>query len=276
MKIIISHDIDHLYPSDHVFRDFIFPKLWIRSFIELYQRNIGVKTCFHRLISLFDKRLNRIPEIIEFDILHNIRSVFFFGMDNILGMSYKKNIAIPWINLVLEKGFDAGVHGVEIENAIKMKKEFDDFQKITSINSFGIRTHYVRYNENTFDKMADLHYAFDTSEFNKRQIELKPPYKIGNMWEFPLHIMDGYILTGSLATAKEKTVAALEKGKETGLKYFTFLFHDYLFNENTYPKHKAYYEWFVNYCITHNLGFVSYKEAIAELDKKIASSRYGK
>ena len=90
MKIIISHDVDHLYPSDHVFRDLIFPKLWLRSFIFFLQRKIGFKTFVYRLFSIFDKRLHRIPEIINFDKENGIPSTFFFGMDNILGMSYKR------------------------------------------------------------------------------------------------------------------------------------------------------------------------------------------
>ena len=50
------------------------------------------------------------------------------------------------------------------------------------------------------------------------------------------------------------------------LEYFTFLFHDYFYNEKTYPEHKAYYEWFVNYCRNQQLVFTSYREAINELE----------
>jgi hypothetical protein len=267
LKVIISHDVDHIYPSDHIFKDLIFPKLWVRSIIELVQGKISFQTCYYRLISIFAKRLNRIPEIIEFDRKYNIPSTFFFGMDNLHGMSYKKSTAAPWIKFVLEKGFDAGVHGVEFENINKMQNEFNDFQAISNLSSFGIRIHYIRYKDNTFNKMADIGYFFDTSEFNKREIELKPSYKIGNMWEFPLHIMDGYVMKDKLETAKEQTIETLDKAINKGLEYFTFLFHDYMFNEKTYPEQKAYYEWFVDYCISQNLEFISYREAIDELER---------
>ena len=266
MKIILSHDVDHLYPFEHFYKDLIFPKLWIRSIIELVKGKINFQTFYYRLISIFDKRLNRIPEIIEFDKKNNIPSIFFFGMDNILGMSYKKNNAEPWVKFVLENGFDAGVHGVEFENVKKMKNEFYDFQEISNLNSFGIRTHYVRYNDVTFQKMSYIGYLFDSSEFNKTSIELKPPYKIGNMWEFPLYIMEEFVMKDKLEAAKEKTINALVEARNRGLKYFTFLFHDYQFNEKTYPKQKAYYEWFVNYCKNQHLEFISYKTAIDELE----------
>jgi hypothetical protein len=148
-----------------------------------------------------------------------------------------------------------------------MQNEIHDFQSISNLNSIGIRTHYIRYDENTFNKMADMGYSFDTSEFNKREIELKPPYKIRNMWEFPLYIMDEYVLKVKLEAAKEQTIETLDKARKKGLEYFTYLFHDYWFNEKTYPEQKSYYEWFVDYCISQNLEFISYKEAIDELER---------
>lgn len=262
MQIIVSHDVDHLYPSDHFFNDLIFPKLWIRSFIQLCKGQISFSSFWYRLISVFDKRLNRIPEIIEFDKNHGVKSTFFFGMDNILGLSYKKEKAETWIRYVLENGFDAGVHGIEISDFEKMKQEYNDFKKISGLTLFGIRTHYVRYDEQTFSKMEKIGYIFDTSEFNKNKIELKPDYQIGKMREFPLHIMDGYIIHNDLEKAKKITIETLNEAKEKNIKYFTFLFHDYMYNDKTYPIDKAFYEWFVLYCIENNYAFISYKDAI--------------
>ena len=156
MKIIVSHDVDHLYPSDHIFRDLIFPKLWVRSSIEMLQGKIDFKTWFYRIISIFEYRMNRIPEIIEFDKKNEIPSTFFFGMDNLLGMSYKKEAAKPWIYFVKDKGFDVGVHGVDIDNVEKMEKEYKSISEISGMLNFGIRTHYVRYNETTFKKMVEF------------------------------------------------------------------------------------------------------------------------
>lgn len=200
------------------------------------------------------------------DKKYKVPSVFFFGMDNILGMSYKKDKVKFWIKYVQDQGFDVGVHGVEFKNIEKMKREFYEFQAISNLSSFGIRTHYIRYDENTFNKMASIGYLFDTSEFNKREIELKPPYKIKDMWEFPLYIMDGYIMKDKLITGQKNTIEALDNALIKGFKYFTFLFHDYLFNEKTYPAYKSYYKWFLDYCSSNNFIIISYREAIAELE----------
>ena len=262
MKIIISHDVDHLYPKDHFFKDLIFPKLWIRSFGEFLKQEISFQTFLWRLVSVFDRRLNRIPELILYDKQKGIKSTFFFGMDQLLGMSYRRSDARKWIKYVMENGMEAGVHGVEIDDEEKMKEEYRAFQSLSGLDKFGIRTHYVRYNDTTFHKMSSIGYLFDTSEFNKQNIELKAPYRIGEMWEFPLYLMDGYVMKNDIEKAQKVTMEALKEAKEHDIQYFTFLFHDYMFNDRTYKKDKAYYEWFVQYCVENDFEFVSYRDAI--------------
>jgi hypothetical protein len=266
LKIIVSHDVDHLYPSDHILKDLIFPKLWIRSTRDLIRNKISFSTWWFRLTSIFSNRLHMIPEMIEFDKTHSIPSTFFFGMGNCLGMSYSRSKVFPWIRFVISKGFEAGVHGAEFKDYDIMLNEFSLFKEHSGLPKFGIRMHYIRYDSETFRKLSRIGYLFDTSEFNKIKTELKDPYKCGSMWEFPLHIMDGYIIKNNLASAKLETEVILNEGIKKGLKYFTLLFHDYLFNERSYPSHKAYYEWLIHHCERQNLEFISYSEAINELE----------
>lgn len=267
MKIIVSHDVDHLYPSDHIAHDLIFPKLWIRSLFQMMSGRISQRVFMCRLKSIFDDRLCRIPEIIAFDISKGVKSTFYFGMANILGMSYAQKKTPFWINYVKNNNLDVGVHGVEIDDIQYMKREYEDFLRISGLSTFGIRTHYVRYNTTTFAKMNHIGYLYDTSEFDKKKVDLKKPYKIGNMWEFPLYIMDGYIMNNNLCEAKKKTIQVLEQAENEGINYFTFLFHDYMFNDRTYPLDKEYYEWFIEYCIEKQYQFVSYLTAVTELEK---------
>lgn len=266
MKVIISHDVDHLYPSDHVFRDLIFPKLWLRSLWHVFTKRITFKTCCYRFISIFGRRLHQLPEIMSFDKAHRIPSVFFFGMANGLGMSYRQTKTDQWIQKVLQNGFDAGVHGIDFQDIKNMKWEHDCFQKISKLPAFGIRMHYVRYDNTTFQNLSDCGYLFDSTEFNKKEIEVKAPYKVNNMWEFPLHVMDGYVMFDNLSEAQHQTITALQNAENKGVSYFTFLFHDYMFNPKTYPNDKQFYEWFVNYCQQNNYEFISYREAIIELE----------
>lgn len=265
MKVIISHDVDHLYPSDHV-RDLIFPKIWVRSFIELLKRSITIKTFFYRLLYIFDKRMNRIPEICKYDKNNGVKSTFFFGMASALGMSYKKEKAIPWIQYVIGNGFDAGVHGCDYQIFEKMKKEHDSFFELTAIQDYGIRNHYVRYDDDTFNKMNRIGYLFDTSEFNKEYLVYKDPYRVGSMWEFPLAIMDGYVIHHNLEETKILVGDFVKQTKADGGKYLTLLFHDSYFNKDCYPEEYEFYVWFVNFVKSLGCEFISYKEAIKELE----------
>ena len=77
----------------------------------------------------------------------------------------------------------------EFENFEKINAEYTLFKSISKQATFGTRMHYIRKNEQTFSNMAKAGYCFDSSEMS-----FKAPYKIGQMWEFPFQIMDGYII----------------------------------------------------------------------------------
>lgn len=267
MKIIISHDVDHLDATDHVTKDLILPKLWVRSFLHLCTGKISLRTFLYRLTVLLHNRMNRTEEVMVFDRAHGIPSVFFFGMDNVLGMSYSQRKAKPVIEKVLAAGFDAGVHGADYQSADGICREHDDFAALSGTASFGIRNHYVRFDGETFEKMARAGYLYDSTWFNKQELEFRAPYKVGPMWEFPLHIMDGYIcFPGRLEEGIAHTRAAIARAEAEGMPYCTILFHDYQFDERFDPQQKRWYEETVRYCEAQGYEFISYRDAIKELE----------
>ena len=270
MKIIISHDVDHLNATDHLFHDLILPKLWVRSFLHLCQRKISFGTFIYRLTVLLHNRMNRIEELMAFDRSHGIPSVFFFGMARALGMSYSQKKAEPMIRRVLENGFDVGVHGADYQNLPNIQREHDDFSTISGVKSFGIRNHYVRFDEETFSKMEQAGYLYDTTWFNKQELELRAPYRVGAMWEFPLHIMDGYIChPGKWEEGLRDTIQAIEQAEKKGMPYCTILFHDYQFDKRFDPQRKQWYEETVRWIEAQGYEFISYRDAIRELEEAI-------
>jgi hypothetical protein len=266
MKIIISHDVDHLYNTDHL-KDLILTKLWIRSSLDLFRGRITTQEWSLRLLSIFKKKMNRIDEIMQFDIEHGVPSTFFFGMASGLGMSYSKSKALPCIRHVRGQGFDTGVHGIAYEDMDLIQREYDDFKELMHIDKFGIRMHYVRYDDDTFGKLAQAGYLFDSSEFDKKQgYMVKNPYKINGMWEFPLGLMDSY-LPYRLVDAKRITLEVLEKAANEQLDYLTVLFHDPYFDD-AYSIYKQWYIWLIETLATWNFEFVSFRKAIDELNKE--------
>lgn len=268
MKIIISHDVDHLYVSEHYLKDLIIPKLLVRSLLHVFTGKISIKTFSSRVLMIFNNRMNRLDEIMEFDKQEGIPSIFFFGMANGLGMSYSKKKVLPMIERVARNGFDIGVHGVEFENIIGIKQEHDAFAKISNMSEFGIRNHYVRFEDKTFNMLEKVGYTFDSTWFDKEKLNIKGPYKVGNMWEFPLHIMDGYICKpGLLKKGISDTIRAIRLAEEKEVPYCTILFHDYQFDDNTYPDMKKWYLETVKYIKENRYEFISYKDAVAELEE---------
>lgn len=268
MKIIISHDVDHLYVSDHWFKDLFIEKLWARSLIQLIKKEIDTETFLYRLFLPFHNRMHRIDELMNYDRSHHIPSVFFFGMANGLGMSYHKSQASPIIKKVFNQSFDVGVHGINYQNTEAIRKEHDDFRNISGLKDFGIRNHYVKFNENTFTKQSEAGYLFDSTWFDKEQKEFREPYKVKGMWEFPLHIMDVYSCKeGKLKDSITETKKRLRKLEQQGISYCTILFHDTNFNERYSPQLKRWYMEVVEYCEKSGYEFISYRKAIEELER---------
>ena len=268
IKVIVSHDVDHLFARDHWFRDLIYPKMWVRNTLQLMKKEISLREWWMRNTSCFRKNRNNLDTLMDFDREHGIPSTFFFGMNQGLGMSYKPEEAKPMILKVHERGFDVGVHGIEYQNFEGMKKEYDTFCDTVGFAPCGIRMHYVRFDDTTFEKLSRIGYTFDTTEFDKsKNGTRKAPYKVGMMWEFPLSIMDGY-LPQSFEEAKKETLKILEQCKELKLQYLTVLFHDYYFCED-YKDMRKWYEWLMGFFMNlDEYSFTSYNEVIGALMKE--------
>lgn len=263
MKVIISHDVDHLFRDDH-YCDLIYPKLWVRSTLELLKKEYGVKEWLHRMANPFHTIRHHIFEVMELDQKYGVPSTFFFGMRNGLGMSYSVDKAADIIREVDKRGFDVGVHGIEYESSKGILEEYEEFSKIINRTDFGIRMHYVRFDERTFEKLYKCGYMFDTTEFDKNKGYLmRNPYRIGTMWEFPLVIMDGY-LPLNYEKKIQRTKELIKEAEERGIQYLTILFHDYQFCDG-YATERDWYRWIVDY-LSKKYKFVSYRDAIRELE----------
>lgn len=266
MQVIVSHDVDHLFAKDHWFRDMIYPKMWIRTTVELIRHRITVREWWLRNTSCFRINRHHIDELMDFDEMHGVPSAFFFGMRSGLGMSYKPEEAKSVIQRVHKRGFATGVHGVEYQELDGMQQEYDKFVRLVGYDPCGIRMHYVRYDNTTFEKLNTVGYTFDTTEFDKADCGTrKAPYKVGNMWEFPLTIMDGY-LPQTFEDAQKKTLEILNLCKTERLQYISILFHDYQFCDD-YIDIRKWYVWLIEFVEkSEDLEFISYSEAIGQLE----------
>jgi peptidoglycan/xylan/chitin deacetylase (PgdA/CDA1 family) len=254
MKIIISHDVDHITVWEHK-RDLIVPKFLVRNMIELMSGAISGKECCLRFTGLFKNKWHNIKELIDFDGKESIPSTFFVAVDNALGLYYSLKDAEFWIRKILQKKLDVGLHGIAFDNFKDIKNEYNIFKKISKLDNFGIRMHYLRNNKNTLEYLNKAGYIFDSTLF-----EFQNPFKVGNLWEFPLYIMDSYLF-------QKNSKRKIEEAHKKKQNYFTILFHSRSFN-NSFSSWKNWYIWVIDYLKNNGFEFISYRKAIQELENK--------
>jgi len=263
MKVIISHDIDHITVKEHL-TDAIIPKFIIRNNIELFTGKISFKEFNLRLKNIFKNKWNNILEIIDYNEKQNIPGTFFIGVNNGVGLNYNLDLSEKWIAKILERGVDCGVHGIAYDNFDQVKKEYDTFKSISGLNNFGIRMHYLRNDNKTFQNLANAGYIFDSTDYG-----IKKHYKIESMYEFPLHIMEGYELEAgkkwqskSTKQAVESTIKKIKNAEKNEIEYLTILFHDRYFDDS-FISWKNWYKEIIEYCKSQGFEFINYRNAIS-------------
>lgn len=269
MKVIVSHDIDHLTVSEH-FRDRIIPKFLIRTHIELLNGKISFKEYISRFSDFFRNKWQNLEEVMNFDREMGIPSTFFAGMANGLGLSYSREAIRPWLERIIENGFDVGVHGIAYSNLHDIILERDAFREMTGLENFGIRMHYLRNDDSTIRLIRQAGYLFDSGKY-----ELESPYKTDGLWQFPVHIMDTYQFHSgrpwqnvSLENAKKATETRLKQLYIANGKYLTVLMHDHYFSDG-YNSWKNWYCWLISKLKSEGHTFTDFKTAIAEPDKSL-------
>lgn len=265
MKVIISHDVDHLKPSEHLKSNFII-KFVMRNLIEKKTGNITISEFFTRLKSIYRNKWQNLNELISYDSVNNIPSTFFIGVSQGRYLEYKFDKADEWIKIIRDNTFSVGVHGIAYDNLEEIKNEYQKFKNL-NIGEFGIRIHYLKQAYNTLQYLEETGYKYDSST-----IAFCSPYKCESMWEFPLQIMDSYIFCKknlwqdrSLDDAKNYTLGILEQCIQSDLKYINVLFHDFYFSE-AFSAWQNWYMWLIQYLKLSGFEFIDYAHALSELE----------
>jgi hypothetical protein len=265
MQVIVSHDIDHIKAFEHL-TDLFLLKHLSRSLAELFNRHISSEEFKKRIFDILKNKFENVSELAEFDLENNVKPTFFIAVNNGLSLSYNGNNAKILANSLIIKGIPVGVHGIDYDSFEDIKNESDKFKILTGLESFGIRMHYLRISDRTLEFLDQSGYSFDSSVFC-----IKNPYKVGNLWEFPIQLMDSYIFYGkskyqvkSLEEIRSETVQHITKAVETDLKYFTIVVHDFYYSDS-FVKWKNWYEWLITYLKSGGHEFVNFNDAITQL-----------
>ena len=77
MKIIVSHDVDHITAWEH-WRDLVVPKALVRSSIELISGKIGLVEYFLRFREVALNKYQYLDELMRFDRENDVASTLSF------------------------------------------------------------------------------------------------------------------------------------------------------------------------------------------------------
>lgn len=267
MKVIISHDVDHIEAREH-WTDAIIPKFVVRTLIESATSSVTMQEMGFRFQETFiTGKWQNIHELMRFDRTHNVKSTFFVGVNKGLGLSYTREQASFWIKKIIENGFDVGLHANKYAEKAGIQSEYDLFKKLSNLHQFGVRTHYLQMAESTLHDFNSVGFTYDTSLYG-----IQGSFRVGEMYEFPLHIMDTRVFYShsrlypiKFNQAQEFTKQVIEQVMKQNVPFLTILFHDRYYSR-AFLSWKDWYEWVVEYLIENDIQFVNYRDAISEIN----------
>ncbi|MBN1879720.1 hypothetical protein JW823_06385 [bacterium] len=267
MKVIVSHDIDHLTAWEHM-ADGMLAKFIARSTMHAVLHKICLREYIARFGEILKNRWENIDDLMEYDKDQGIPSTFFVGTARGLGMSYSNRAAEPWIRKIAKSGFDVGLHGIAFEDEEGIQREFELFKKMSGMASFGVRMHYLRFSEITPHILDRTGYIFDSSSET-----LENPYKVGKLVEFPVSLMDVRVIfpynrlrPEGFSEIRANTERIIEEAIQRGVKYFTLIFHDRYYSD-CFRLAKRWYEWIIPYFRERGMTFISFRNAVSELNR---------
>jgi hypothetical protein len=245
----------------------IVPKFLVRSHLELLMGKIGFSEYISRWTDFFKNKWQNIDELITYNNVKQIPSSFFIGVSKGKGLNYSNTPAVVWMEQIINRGCELNVHGINFSNLDVIKEEKELFFKLCNKHARGIRMHYVRTDQETVFNLSKAGYDFDTTVH-----AYEDPYKVGNMWELPFQIMDGWVIengkrwqSANLNEAKERTKKQIDKAHKHNLKYLGIDFHDRYFSKS-FKTWLDWYVWVTEYLARNKIEFINYANAVKELE----------
>jgi hypothetical protein len=273
VKVIISHDVDHMWAREHV-RDLIVPKFIVRFGIEWVLGYTRWREVILAVQSLWSGPWQHIEALMDFDEAHGVPSTFFVAVANGRKLCYGLADAREWIARIRSRGFDVGVHGIEYKLADEARDEFARFREIAGRDFVGVRFHNIGFSPSSVQlsdsdvlNLKRVGYSFSSTTFGDTG-----PWSSDTFWEFPIHLMDGDIFrvgrpwkNRTSEQMKEATVRRIEDAAARGVGFFSLLFHDGFFCDY-YRDFRDWYVWLIDYLNEADYKLSSYSDALRELN----------
>lgn len=272
MKVVVSHDVDHLTFAEH-WRDAAVPKFLLRGVVEAARGGSSGRALVRKLQRLAANRAHNLEALLAFNREQGVPGTFFFATGRGRDLAYGPRRARPWIERVLEQGLEVGLHAIAFDRPERIRWERQRLEEITGSPVLGVRLHNVGMADNAgrlTDAFAPL-FAQAGFSYCSNTYGVCDPYRVGGLWELPILITDGYtfrnnsrVVNRTLQQAQEFTLARLERAEAAGLHYVSVLFHDVYFDPAFAPLDQ-WYRWLIQELHRRGWEFCSCRDVVTRL-----------
>jgi hypothetical protein len=227
--VCLTHDVDFVRIADHKCDRTLFGFLYratIGSFLNFLRGKSSIRKCLINLRAVFSLPFVYIGLAKDFwlqfesyiDIERGLKSTYFFipfkgqAGDKVSvhkagrrAARYDIRDVQNWVKLLLEKGCEIGVHGIDgWHNCEKGRLELNEITKAAGVEGVGNRTHWLCFDSNSATMLEDAGYLYDstfgyneTVGFRAGTAQLFRPLGSKRILEVPLHIQDAALFNSS-------------------------------------------------------------------------------
>lgn len=273
MKVVVSHDVDHLTFIEH-WRDAAVPKFVLRGVVEAARGTSSWQALARKLRRLAGNSAHNLEELLAFNRDHGVPATYFFATGRGRDLAYGVGRARPWIARVLSEGLEVGLHAIAFDRLERIRRERDLLLELTGPVVAGVRLHNVGMAQNAGRLTGASAHLFARAGFrySSNTYATRDPYRIGELWELPILITDGYtfrsqsrVVNRTLEQAKKFTLARLDQAEAAGLRYVSALFHDVYFDAAFAPL-AEWYRWLIEEFNRRRWEFCCCRDVVAELE----------
>jgi hypothetical protein len=117
---------------------------------------------------------------------------------NIRAVKYDIDSISSEIELLLVRGYEVGVHGIDSWiDIVKGKEEFKKIEKLVGSSFLGVRMHWLYFGAQSFSILEKVGYSYDSTKGYNETIGYRcgtlqafKPIGVSELLELPMHIMD--------------------------------------------------------------------------------------
>lgn len=256
MKIIVSHDVDHLRAKEHLL-DRYWPGMLVKSLCALAQQEDA------RITRRFRLRLENLQDLRAYNRANGISETYFFATRKGLSLSYSHKAVGPFASWLRREGVEIGLHGQSPDSLQALMEEKERLSAVGAGVPRGIRNHYLRKTSRSLGIMGAAGFTYDST-----YMQLTRPFKQDGIWEIPISIMDVTVLSPTYNDSVkvwDRTLHIIHEAEKRRIPYFVINFHDVYFCDG-WRNHRDWYERLIQFFSDGRYPFSGFLAAVDELE----------